>query len=670
MSIQQTPRFGAQQARVLHFPKFAATLPPVYEKGINVRLDSGRGDAFAKETPQHARIVLTPKTTCHVDKLSQEAQHAPNGLETLAKLLKQQLLGVEAEKEPATEVAFIETQDVPARSSLTVKFDNGKVNRKATTEAIEQKTQATARHNTNALLNAFEEKLDTLGEGVTEVSAVLPRPLPAGVKADSLLRDMARIATNKGYNYRYFRADNKIRTALETVTLGRIGATGNNAPARAIRKGQVLGHAMNLTRHLVDSPANHATAAYVANQAKKLAENSDTLKVNVMDVAALEGTDPNSDNKKRMGLFLSVAQGNAPGEAHDPKLVEMVHTPKDWDPATGRTVVLVGKGIIFDTGGNDLKPTEYQHNMRGDMAGAAAVLGTMKALEDLPVGGNVRVVAMLPLTENRISASAQLEQDIQTARSGFTAEITSTDAEGRLVLADAMNYALEKYPNAAAAFTIATLTGAKTLAVGEENAIGIMGNNRELMKAVDSVIGGELRRTTAVEHLSQKYHDMVTQKGQGPSDGINASRGRHMLHAGVYEDVTGLSVQVKEDLKGAIAAKNQAKIRGLLNTNPALAKVHYTAGMADGGAFIQSHGMVAMERAADGSVSAVKPYKTPWAHLDIASAEFGPMDPKRGNHEWATGIGVEDLYLTLEGIASGKIEPDADKTELPNFNHQ
>jgi len=185
-----------------------------------------------------------------------------------------------------------------------------------------------------------------------------------------------------------------------------------------------------------------------------------------------------------MGSFMGVAQGS-----DEPAVfIIMEHNPDHEDqPAAGAretldTIVLVGKGITFDTGGISLKPGESMDRMRGDMAGGAAVLATMLAVGELDLP--LHVVGLVPATENMPSGHAYKPGDVLRAYNGKTIEIISTDAEGRLVLADALAYAAEFEPDAV--IDLATLTGACVVALGQGVAAGAFTNDDNLLAALQA----------------------------------------------------------------------------------------------------------------------------------------------------------------------------------------
>ena len=206
-------------------------------------------------------------------------------------------------------------------------------------------------------------------------------------------------------------------------------ATGGDAlPAEAeaaLHRGRILGEAQNFTRDLVNEPSNHMTPTKLAERASEMAARFG-LECEVLG--------PQEIQDLKMGAFWAVAQGSQ----HEPaKLIVIRYSPEDApeQPVIG----LIGKGITFDSGGISIKPSENMHEMKTDMAGGATMLGVMQAIAQLKP--RVRVTALIPATENMPSGNAFKPGDVITSMSGKTIEILNTDAEGRLVLADALTYA-------------------------------------------------------------------------------------------------------------------------------------------------------------------------------------------------------------------------------------
>jgi leucyl aminopeptidase len=219
------------------------------------------------------------------------------------------------------------------------------------------------------------------------------------------------------------------------------------AAQRAAEEGEILGEAVNLTRELVNEPPSVIYPTNFAERAVKLAGELG-LKCDVLDEPRLR--------QERMGSMLAVAQGSA----QPPRLVVLEHQ----GAPTGPTLALCGKGVTFDSGGLSLKNTEGMLTMKCDMAGAATVLGVMTAVARLKLP--VRVVGYMGLVENMPSGTSFKLGDVLHARNGVTIEVQNTDAEGRLVLADVLSYAVDR--GADYLIDLATLTGACVVALGEE----------------------------------------------------------------------------------------------------------------------------------------------------------------------------------------------------------
>ncbi len=218
---------------------------------------------------------------------------------------------------------------------------------------------------------------------------------------------------------------------------------------------------VNLARDLVNGNADDITPQKIASEAKQLASEYNKLKVTVFDRKRIE--------KEGMHLLLAVNRG----ALHDPtfSILEYKGNPKSKD-----MTVIVGKGITYDTGGINLKPTGYLETMKSDMAGSAAILGTMKAVAALDL--KVNLCGIIPSTENAIGPQSYKPGDIYSSHGGKTVEIANTDAEGRLVLADALSYAIKEFkPDRV--IDLATLTGAIVVALGDE-ATGLFSNNDQL----------------------------------------------------------------------------------------------------------------------------------------------------------------------------------------------
>ena len=238
---------------------------------------------------------------------------------------------------------------------------------------------------------------------------------------------------------------------------------------RGLVQGTALANGMVLTKDLGNLPPNVCTPSYLAEQARSLAKRY-RMKVQVLDLDDME--------RIGMGTLLAVARGS-----HEPpKFIILEHRGAS---KAEKPVVLVGKGITFDTGGISIKPSAEMDEMKFDMSGAGTVLGTMKAVGEMKLGLNV--IGLIPTTENMPGGHATRPGDIVKSLSGQTVEILNTDAEGRLILCDALTYAERYQP--AAVIDIATLTGACVIALGHV-ASGLFANDDaladELLSAADA----------------------------------------------------------------------------------------------------------------------------------------------------------------------------------------
>jgi leucyl aminopeptidase len=253
------------------------------------------------------------------------------------------------------------------------------------------------------------------------------------------------------------------RVEIASATLFAIDDAARREYERAIPQGVAYGRAANFARDLAARPGNIATPTFLAEAARGIAERFG-LQCTVLDRAAMK--------EQGMHALLAVAQGTA----EEPRFIALEYRK---GPADAKPVVLVGKGVTFDSGGISIKPAERMEEMKYDMSGAAAVLGAMQGIAELEVQANV--VALVPSTENLPSGTALKPGDVIGSLLGKTIEIVNTDAEGRLILADALAYAQRYEP--AAVIDAATLTGAVVIALGH-HAIGIMGNDGDLMDQV------------------------------------------------------------------------------------------------------------------------------------------------------------------------------------------
>lgn len=268
---------------------------------------------------------------------------------------------------------------------------------------------------------------------------------------------IAEAFTTAFYSYRETKTQNLKTPSFAKLTLHTSGKT-ESAWRSGLELGKNIGEGINTARHLGDLPGNICTPTYLANQAKKLAGGK--LSVSVLEEKQLV--------RLGMGAFLSVTAGSE----QPAKFIIMQYRGA---AASAAPTVLVGKGITFDTGGISIKPGPAMDEMKFDMCGAASVLGVMKTLQ--MVQPRINVVGLIAASENMPSGKATKPGDVVTSMSGQTIEILNTDAEGRLVLCDALTYAERYKPKAV--IDIATLTGACVIALGN-HASGLYANDQSL----------------------------------------------------------------------------------------------------------------------------------------------------------------------------------------------
>ncbi len=452
----------------------------------------------------------------------------------------------------------------------------------------------------HSVLQALRQGLNTL----PNQSKTVHIQLPPQIKSPGFLaREIAEEATLRGYNNRLHRQNNQFESQLSSIQVHALAPYHH--VFQQLSEGQAIGKGTNLAKFLVDAPPNLKNPQWVSLQAKTMADAFPEIKTHIHERPWIEA--------QRMGMFLSVAAGNQQRLEDQPRLLEMIYTPPGGN--YDKTIMLVGKGIIFDTGGTNLKNGSdaksgklYIHGMHGDMAGAAAVIGAMKTIAMMKVP-HVRVVALTPLTPNRIGENATLPHSIVTARSGKRVEVSNTDAEGRLILGDAMHYGAEKY-SPDLIIDIATLTGGKVGALGDKNSVAVMGNSLALTKRFTKLEESLGRKAAAVE-LTDAHRRWVTKDGKGKADIYNSVAMKAGSQFGVY----GKGVEFEREK-------------------------HIIHHSAQGGAFLKEF---------------LPNPKTPWIHLDIAGAEFEAQE-HLGNEEYATGFGVKDLYMMVDQVSKNQLK--------------
>ncbi|RQO33564.1 leucyl aminopeptidase [Herminiimonas sp. KBW02] len=309
------------------------------------------------------------------------------------------------------------------------------------------KQDAVSEKDFNAAAQAVVRVFTTLGSN----EAVVALPFDAVAGRDSAWAIRSAILSAREAAYRFDSLKSKKDPAPSGVRkiAFAVPSAAVSSAKEAVTQAVAVANGIDLTKDLGNFPANVCTPTYLANTAKKMAKEF-KLEVEVLDRKQLQAL--------KMGSFLSVTNGSV----EPPKFIVLKH---NGGKAKDAPVVLVGKGITFDSGGISLKPGAAMDEMKYDMGGAASVLGTMRAIAELKLKLNVIVV--IPTCENMPSGSATKPGDIVTSMSGQTIEILNTDAEGRLVLCDALTYVERFKP--AAVVDVATLTGACIVALGHHN---------------------------------------------------------------------------------------------------------------------------------------------------------------------------------------------------------
>ncbi|MCW8891389.1 MAG: leucyl aminopeptidase, partial [Sedimenticola sp.] len=353
-------------------------------------------------------------------------------------------------------------------------------------------------------LTAWAGAVKLLNESnvIEATSAVSAVPI-AEVDLAQQLRES--IITAEEQLYRFDQCKSKVtppKRPLKKLNLN-IGNQKKNQPVvRALSEGEAIASGMKLAKDLANLPGNICTPTYLADQAKQLGRQSQKLKVSVLEEKQME--------KLGMGSLLSVSRGSR----EPAKLIVMEY---QGGKPNSKPVVLVGKGLTFDAGGISLKPAAAMDEMKYDMCGGASVIGAMAACVKMALP--INLVVIVPSSENLPDGAANKPGDIVTSMSGQTIEILNTDAEGRLILCDALTYAERFKP--AAVVDVATLTGACIIALGA-HASGLLSNDDKL--AAELLDAGNRARDRAwqlplwddyQEQLKSNFADMANIGGKG-----------------------------------------------------------------------------------------------------------------------------------------------------------
>jgi leucyl aminopeptidase len=310
--------------------------------------------------------------------------------------------------------------------------------------------------------------------GARTLVTPLPASPPGGPRPDRMAQALAEGLVLGHYRHTAYRTDPR-PAPLRRIDVLVPDAAASRAARAGFERGVRFAEATCLARDLASTPGQDLTPEHLATRAREIARSAGA-RCTVLDPAQME--------RLGMGCVLAVGRGSA----HPPRFIVLERAPRGATAATP-TIVLIGKGITFDTGGISLKPREGMQKMKYDMSGAAAVLGAFSALPVLDLG--VRVVGLVPAAENMPGGRALKPGDVVRALGGTTIEVTNTDAEGRLVLADALGYARRYKP--AAVVDLATLTGAVRIALGPW-AAGLFCEDDDLASGLEQAAGRSAER--------------------------------------------------------------------------------------------------------------------------------------------------------------------------------
>ncbi len=330
--------------------------------------------------------------------------------------------------------------------------------------------------------------IEKIQEKQREIALALRR-LPEIEEEFEIAQTATCVAGLASYKFDYYfrKNEHKSPQKLETLILWGKGFSEKDILAGA-RRGKLIVEATNLARDLANHPANVATPTMLAAKAKEM-EVELGVKTTILSRRQIE--------QLGMGAFGAVARGSR----EEPKFIVMEHGEKF---AESGTIVFVGKGITFDSGGISIKPSKNMDEMKYDMAGGAAVFGLLWAAARLEIP--LHVVGLVPATENLPDGHAYKPGDIVTSFSGQTIEVLNTDAEGRLILADALTYA-QKYFSLDVLIDLATLTGAAVVALGHAGA-AVMGNSEEVLAEVREAAERTGEKVWPIP-LWKEYHEQL-----------------------------------------------------------------------------------------------------------------------------------------------------------------
>jgi leucyl aminopeptidase len=362
-----------------------------------------------------------------------------------------------------------------------------------------------------AFLEAVRAAVKGAGPATKELAFAAVDWLPSGRDSQWQARQLALAAREAVFRFDELKskkeADNGGPERIVMVMTGR-----DAAAEHGLAQGAAIANGIELAKRLGNLPGNICTPSFLAEEAKKLGR-SHKLAVEILERKKLEAL--------KMGSFLSVAKGSA----EPPKLIVMKYEGAGTKGKAAAPIVLVGKGITFDSGGISIKPAGAMDEMKFDMCGAASVFGAMRAAAELKL--KLNLIGVVPACENLPSGTANKPGDIVTSMSGQTIEVLNTDAEGRLILCDALTY-VERY-KPAAVVDIATLTGACVVALGDINTGLFSGDDAladELLAAARAAVDPAWRMPVQEdyqEQLKSNFADMANIGAPGKGGAVIAA---------------------------------------------------------------------------------------------------------------------------------------------------
>ena len=369
--------------------------------------------------------------------------------------------------------------------------------------------------------------------GVETVATVAHGAGDGGLDARASGQAMAEGSVLGLYRFDKYKSRDEDGRDIKELRIVELDETKVKALEEGVGEGRIIAEAVNFCRDMVNEPANYMTPTRMAELALEVAKESD-LEIEVLDRPQME--------ELGMGALLGVAQGSD----EPPKFIILRYR---GDPEEADSLGLLGKGITFDSGGLDIKSTANMATMKGDMAGGASVISAMKAIGQLRP--RINVTAIVPATENMPGGGAQRPGDIVRTMNGKTIEIDNTDAEGRLVLADAVAYArsigLERLVD------VATLTGAIVIALGK-HCTGAFGNDQNFIDrviAAGNQVGERIWQFPMYDEYKEQYRSDIADIKNTGGRGAGSITGAQIIGefcqgaSWVHLDIAGTSSSVK-----------------------------------------------------------------------------------------------------------------------------